>query len=257
MDNQSLDEEKQTERDYIHHSLNFFPKKNKLSLEGKEKKYLKKRSNSMLTLFSKNFVPQLKPIKANICPSPINLNIDPKTKGISEIHEINISKESFDSQKDINIKSLNFIRSNKIKKKSFKILNIEEKTHSKSDIEDRTKKMNKIQYDSEDSSIDEERDNKNEFKNKKEKFINISLMREIMTRIKNSFILKIKILSDDFDIKNHIFKKSLNQKLDKQKIKKNKILNFNSFKTFKYRTKTFYMNSNLVFSILDFLEKKK
>ena len=48
-----------------------------------------------------------------------------------------ISRESFGSQKDINIKRLNFIRTQRKIKKYFKIVNIEEEEepYSKSDYE--------------------------------------------------------------------------------------------------------------------------
>ena len=129
---------------------------------------------------------------------------------------------------------------------------------AKSDCEDNSKKINKIQYDSEASSSEEEKGNNNKDKctNKKKYFININLMRELMARIKKNLFVK-NIILDDSDIKNYSLIKRFKRKIDKQKIKKNKSLNLNSFKSLKYRTKSFINKPNLVFSILGFIEKKK
>ena len=86
----------------------------------------------MLTLFYKDFAPQIKSIEAIICQSLIILNNIPKPKDIQETNDATISREPFDSQKDIN-KSLNFIRTHRKIKNYFKILNIEEEPYSKSD----------------------------------------------------------------------------------------------------------------------------
>ena len=80
-------------------------------------------------------------------------------------------------------------------------------------------------------------------------------MREIMARIKKNFIFK-KILLDDLDVKNHSLIKRFKRKIDKQKIKKYRSLNLNSFISLKYKTKSFINKPNLVFSILGFLENK-
>ena len=86
----------------------------------------------MLTLFYKDFAPQIKSIEAIICQRLIILNNIPKPKDIQETNDATISREPFDSQKDIN-KSLNFIRTHRKIKNYFKILNIEEEPYSKSD----------------------------------------------------------------------------------------------------------------------------
>lgn len=252
----------------MHSSVNFFRKKNTISLE-KDKKGFKKRSSSML--LKNNFVPKLKPIKANICPSPINLNQKSPPQVPNEVQNLTISTASFDSQNDLNSKPIKILYSKrkKPKKKSFKIINIEEEALAISDYEDNSKKESKNQYESESSSEDEiendkDKDKDNNIKTKftkiKNKIQNINTMRKRMIEQKRHFLFNSSLL-DDSDINKRNKEKVLNHYknigeknfLDKERKSRNLIPNHLGM--IKYRTKSFHVNANFVTSILGFLEK--
>lgn len=265
MENQSSNEEEKINNKIMHSSVNFFRKKNNLSLE-KDKKGFKKRSSSML--LKNNFVPKLKPIKANICPSPINLNQKSPPHVPNEVQNLTISTASFDSQSDLNSKPIKILYSKRKKpKKSFKIINIEEEALAISDYEDNSKKESKNQYES-DSSSDDEFDNVNDKDkdNIKKKFNkinnirNINIIRKEMIQLKKHFPFSSSLL-DDSDINKRNKEKAMNkyhnigQNTFINKERKNKHLMPNHLCMIKYRTKSFHVNTNFVTSILGFLEK--
>ena len=84
--NTKSSEEEEVEMGRFYSSINYFQKKKPLSFEENKKGYLK-RSSSMSLNMPKIYAPKIKPIKANICPSPINLNRkvspSPKSNNIS------------------------------------------------------------------------------------------------------------------------------------------------------------------------------
>ena len=246
----------------MHSSVNYFRNKN-LSLE-KDKKGFKKRSSSMLV--KNNFAPKLRPIKTNICPSPINLNQKSPPQVPNELQNLTISTSSFDSQNDLNSKPIKILYSKrkKPKKKSFKIINIEEEALAISDYEDNSKKEPKNHEESDSSSEEEyenDKDNiKKKFKKIKDNNKNINIMRKKMTEIKNHLLFS-NVLLDDSDINKTNKGKSLNRckniggKNYINKERKNKHLIQNDLRMIKYRTKSFHVNTNFVTSILGFLEK--
>ena len=259
MEKQSLNKEEQMERP-LHCSVNIFRRQNNnLSIE-ENKDSLKKRSSSMLNL-SINFVPKLKPIKANIDPSPINLNQKYPPMIVPEMQNTTISTSSFDSQNESNLKSIKYIYSRRYHpKKSFKFLNIEEETYAISDCENTSKKGLIIYSDSDSSKGDDESDNNNNL-NKYNKiddfFNNIKIMRKKMAKIRKSF--NNQNLLDDSNIDNHFVGKrfnhfkNINQDNLINIIKKKKLLN--PLKKIKYRTKSFSIEQRYVSTILGFLEK--
>ena len=168
MENNSSDEEEINMKN-LHFSVNLFHNNTDLSLE--EEKNYRKRSSSMSLNPPKNFVPKLKPIKAIITPSPINLNQKPPGP-VPELQKKTISTESIDSQDDSNLKSIKYIYSRRNQKQSSKINNIEEETNEVSDLENNIKKNPKIHSDldllkSEDDEFD---NNKNKIKYNKKIF---------------------------------------------------------------------------------------
>ena len=259
MENKAPFEDDEIDNKIMHSSVNYFRIKNTISLE-KDKKGFKKRSSSML--LKNNFVPKLKPIKSNICPSPINLNQKIPPHVPNEVQNLTISTSSFDSQNDLNSNSIKILYSKrKPTKKSFKIINIEEEALALSDYEDNSKKDFKNQYESDSSSDDEFNNDKDNIKTKlnriKTNVQNINIMRKRMKEIKNHFPFNNSLL-DDSDINNY---KSLNQyknigqKTFMNKERKNRNLIPNYLGMIKYRTKSFHVNVNYVTSILGFLEK--
>jgi hypothetical protein len=249
----------------LHSSVNFFTKKNTLSLEGGEEekrlKYRKRSSSMSIMKIPKNFVPKLKPIKTVICPSPINLNQKAPIVPIPEIQSTTISTASFDSQNDLNQKPIKCIysRKRKPKKKSFKFLNIEEETYAMSDKEDNSKNICKIYSDSDTSKSEEEDNNITNYK-KINILNNINLMREKMTKIKRNSIYNDNLF-DDSNIDNHYLVKSLGQyknichPKDIIKMRKNHNMNLNRLRSMKIRTKSFSIKQRYVPTILGFLEK--
>ena len=263
MERQSSNQEEQIER-FLHSSVNVFRINKNLSI-GQERQSIKKRSSSML--LSKNFVPKLKPIKAIITPSPINLNQKPPGP-VPELQKKTLSTESIDSQDDSNLKSIKYIYSRRNQKQSSKINNIEEETNEVSDLENNIKKNPKIHSDldllkSEDDEFD---NNKNKIKyNKKkiENFLeNINIIRKNMTKIKKKFISNKDNLYDDSNIDNNFVRKRLNHFKDNEqenyinKIRKKKFLNLSFIKKIIYRTKSLNIKQRNVSTIIDFLEKK-
>jgi hypothetical protein len=265
MERQSLNQEEQIER-LLHSSVNVFRTNKNLSI-GQERQSIKKRSSSML--LSKNFVPKLKPIKAIITPSPINLNQKPPGP-VPELQKKTISTESIDSQDDSNLKSIKYIYSRRNQKQSSKINNIEEETNEVSDLENNIKKNPKIHSDldllkSEDDEFDNNKNkNKNKLNKKKfENFLeNINIIRKNMSKIKKKFISNKDNLYDDSNIDNNFVRKRLNHFKDNEqenyinKIRKKKFLNLSFIKKIKYRTKSFNIKQRNVSTIIDFLEKK-
>jgi len=263
MERQSLNQEEQIER-LLHSSVNAFRTNKNLSI-GQERQSIKKRSSSML--LSKNFVPKLKPIKAIITPSPINLNQKPPGP-VPELQKKTISTESIDSQDDSNLKSIKYIYSRRNQKQSSKINNIEEETNEVSDLENNIKKNPKIHSDldllkSEDDEFDNNK-NKNKYNKKKfENFLeNINIIRKNMSKIKKKFISNKDNLYDDSNIDNNFVRKRLNHFKDNEqenyinKIRKKKFLNLSFIKKIIYRTKSLNIKQRNVSTIIDFLEKK-
>ena len=256
------DEDDKIDNKIMHSSVNFFRKKNTISLE-KDNKGFKKRSSSML--LKKNFAPKLRPLKTNICPSPINLNQKSPQYISNESQNLTISTSSFDSQNDWSSKPIKILYSKrKPTKKSFKIINIEEEALAVSDYEDNSKKDTKNAYESDSSSDDEfdkDKDNiKTKFCKKKNNIPNLNIMRKKMIETKKHFSFNSNLL-DDFDINKRNKYKVLNQykNIEKKtfinKERKNKYLVPNSLGKIKYRTKSFNVKTNFVTSILGFLEK--
>ena len=251
MEKESLNKEEQMERS-LHNSFNIFRKKtNNLSIE-EHRNYIKKRSSSMLLNSPTKFVPKLKPIKANISPSPIKLNQKYPPTSAPEIQNSIISKASFDSQNDSNLKTIKYIYSRRYRpKKSFKIINIEEEIYAVSDCEN-----------SDFSKSDKESDNNLNKYNKNNKFDyflnNIKIMRKNMAKIKKNFINNENLL-DDSKIDNNFVGKRFNHFKSNDKdnlintIRKKKILY--PLKKIKYRTKSFSIEQRYVHTILGFLEK--
>ena len=228
-------------------------KKNKLSIE-ENKKYYRKRSSSVTLKIPINFVPKLKPIPTIICPSPINLNQKSPPQP-PEIQNITVSTASFDSQND-----LNHINSKRKKqKKSFKILNIEEEIYPVSDCEDNSKNII-IHTDSDTSKSDDEEEE--ETNHKYNKYLhNIKMMREKMTKIKNSSVGNDNLF-DDSDIEERFKRKRLFQNKNSgrashliNKVRKNKNMILNPLNPIKNRTKSFNIKQRYVPTILGFLEK--
>ena len=251
MEKQQFNKEEQTERS-IHNSINVFRiKKNNISIE-QNKDYMEKRSSSMLLNSSLNFVPKLKPIKAIISPSPINLNQKCPPNPIPEINTT-MSTASFDSQNDSN---LNIIKKNNTRryrpKKSFKFLNIEEETYAMSDYENSDPAKS---YDEGEINLNKYNINNNKYGYF---FNNIKVMRKSMAKIRKSFVSNESLL-DDSKIENHFVGKrfnhfkNINQDNFINTIRRKKILN--PLKKIKYRTKSFSIKRGYVSTILGFLEK--
>lgn len=247
MDNLPFDEDEIKNIEKLHASVRF-TRNNNLTIE-ESNKTLIKRSSSMSLKSPKNFVPKLKPIPTIICPSPINL--DQKSPlPIPEIQNTTISTSSFDSQNDHNLKPIKYIYSRKaIKKKSFKILNIEEEVYAISDCESNSKKLN-------DSHSDSDNSKSVKIENSK----NINIMRKNMAKLRKSLKSNENLL-DDSDIDNHFVGKRLNQyqnirqRTFIKEIRRKKNFGLNPLRKIKYRTKSFNMKSKYVSTILGFLEK--
>lgn len=245
MENNSSEEE-HFERS-LHNSVNVFHKKNDLSFEEDKKSY-RKRSSSMSLNAPKDFVPKLKPVKSIICPSPINLNqpINPDKKNIKD------SGLSIDRHDDFNLKPIKCIFSKRRKRKSMKIIKIEEETHETeaiSDCEDKSKKVTIIFTDSDTSNSNEEDNSKN---NKFDFLKNINFMREKMIYIRKNSLYNDNIY-DDSSIGNTL--KNIYQQKFITKLRRNKNMFLKPLKSIKYRTKSFNYKQTHVSTILGFLEK--
>ena len=253
MESQSSDEKEEFEISIMHKSVNFGQKKNILSIEEDKKGYIK-RSSSLSLIYPKNFVPKLKPIKTNICPSPINLN----QKSPDSPEKLSLNPN------EINLKPIKIICPKKRKlRKSTKFLNIEEETHETeaiSDYEDKYKKATLATEELESSKSDIE-DNDNIKGDKKINFLkNINVIRKKMETIKNSFI-NYDNINDDSNITNNFakkrlyYKKKIYQEKYYDKIRQNKNMNLDPLKCNKNRTKSFNIRQGFVSTILGFLEK--
>ena len=205
MSSHSSDEE-ELEMTHMHKSVNFGAKNNTLSLE-EDKKGYRKRSSSLSLKFPKNFVPKLKPIKANICPSPINL--DPKAPDSPEKFSL--------EQNEINLKP---IKLNHYKNKNNK--NNEIKNENSININNDINNEIKKEYDNNDNNINNklERDKINSvIVNEKKEPQNDNLENVIITGIQK----------EGFNIDNSSMKGSLtstnsnniniNGEINKKKIK--------------------------------------
>lgn len=252
MESQSSEEE-EYEMGQMHRTVNFGVKKNTLSLE-EDKKGYRKRSSSMSLKMTKDFVPKLKPIESNICPSPINL--DQKSPDSPEKFSLN--------QNEINLKPIRLIHPKKRKlRKSTKFLNIEEETHETeaiSDYEDKSKKATLATADLDSSKSDND-DNDKSKGNKKNNFLkNINVLRKQMENIKINSIYCDNI-NDDSNISNNYskkrlyYKKNIYQNIYFEKTRQNKNMNPDPLKSNKNRTKSFNIRQGFVCSILGFLEK--
>jgi hypothetical protein len=244
MESQSSDEEEVYEMKQMHKSINFGEKKNTLALE-EDKKGYRKRSSSLSLKIPKNFVPKLKPIKTNICPSPINL--DQKTPDSPEKMSLN--------QNEINLKPIKLNRFKKRKlRKSTKFLNIEEETHETeaiSDYEDKSKKATLASVDLDSSKSDIE-DNDN--------CKNINVIRKKMETIKNNNSYYDNINDDSNINKNYPLKRLYqNKNIYKGKIyektRQNKNMDLDPLKSNKNRTRSYNIRQGFVSTILGFLEK--
>ena len=256
MENDSSEEE-QFERT-IYKSVHVLHNKKKdLTFEEDDNCNIKRCSSMSLNL-PKNFVPKLKPIKTIICPSPINLN----QPSIPEKINTKVSGISNERQEDLNLKpiKLKFIFSRKRnKKKSNKILNIEEETHETeaiSDCEDKSKKVPIIYTDSDSSISIEEEGNKH---NKFDILKNINFMREKMNLIRKHSICNDNTYDDSSignNSKNRLYpNRSIHQHNFINKLRKNKNMILNPSKMIKYRTKSFNIKQRYISTILGFLEK--
>lgn len=256
MEDHPSDEEEKIEVKKFHCSVNFFHKKNKLSIEEDNKKIYRKRSSSISLNASKNYAPKIKPRKTVLCPSPIKL-YEKDTYGFPpEIQNTTISTLSLDSQNDFSLKSINKINYKKKKpQKPFNVLNIEEEIYSISDYGDNSKKAPSCS-DSETSDSFEDKIDNNKNNNKISIMDNINLVRDKMAKIKRK-IFSNDNLYDDLDIKNCFAGKSVNKYNILSKIRKNKTLISKPFKMIKYKTKSFSIQQRYVSTILGFLEKIK
>ena len=243
----------------IHNSINHLIRTNNLSFSEEKDLSLRNRSSSMSINYPKNFVPKLKPIKTTLCPSPINL-----TQNSSIIEAQNTSSSTFnESQKDINLMQSKYLYSNKTKKKSFKIMNIEEETReceAMSDNEDKSKKINILYSDSDASEND---DGGGESSSERGGVVggivhNIKIIRQKMMRIRKSSVYNESMIDDsniDSGLRLSRYKYICAQRfIDKIKKMKNMYLNPIEI-TNKYRTKSFSAKQDYVSTILGFLER--
>ena len=254
-------EKEEIKKKKLRHSVIIIHKKNDLSLEGEKKGYIK-RSSSMSLNIPKNFVPKLKPKETIICPSPINLNLQPTSK----ITEKNNNNKIYISNphKDLIIKPIKLFYAKKRNlRKSSNILNIDEETHETEAISEREGRPRKVSLwdsDSESSNYGFEEDDKNK-KDKIDILKNINFIREKMIMIKRNSIRNDNI-NDDSTISNRYALKRLNQykTIYHQKfidrIKRNKNMNLNLSKPIN-RTKSFHAKQRYVPTILGFLENNK
>ena len=258
-------EEEEIETKKFHGSVNCFKSKNPLTLEEDKRNY-NKRSSSMPLNLSRNFVPTLKPTKTIICPSPINLSQKPPPqipgKANKDKENKNLSS-SLEDKKYFSIKPIKLIYSQKRNlKKSSNFLNIEEETHETeaiSDCEDKSKKVDLINFDSDSSSSSEMDDKDGSKYNKSDILKNINVIREKMMIIRKNSI-KNENINDDSNIgfsyesKRLRFDKNAYQEKFIDKMRKKKNMNVNPLNSNKYRTKTFNIKQRYVSTILGFLE---
>ena len=166
-------------------------------------------------------------------------------------------------KKGFNLKPIKYIYSRKsLKKKSAKILKIEEETHETeaiSDIEDKSQKVTLFGTDSDSSKSDFE--DKSFGKGKKNDILkNINAIREKLILIRKNSIYRENIIDDlnigkSNAIKRKIQNKGIYQQKFIDKIRNNKNLNLNPLNSDKYRPKSFNIKQKYVPTILGFLEK--
>ena len=255
----SISEEVKINNINLQNSINHLIRTNNLSFSEENDLSLRNRSCSMSINFPKNFVPKLKPIKTVLCPSPINLM---QNSQITEVQ--NTSSSSFnESQKDINLKQSKYLYSNKAKKKSLKIMNIEEETReceAMSDNEDKSKKVNILYSDSDASDND---DGGGESSSERGGMVggivhNIKIIRQKMMRIRKNSVCNESMIDDsniDSGLRLSRYKYISSQRfIDKIKKIKNMYLNPIEISN-KYRTKSFSAKQDYVSTILGFLER--
>lgn len=238
----------------LHSSVNNLIRKDNLSFSDEKELLQRNRSCSVTMNFPKNFVPKLKPIKTGLCPSPISLclNCEIQNSSTSTINE---------SQNDLNSMQAKYLNS---KKKSFKIINIEEETiefEAMSDNEDKCKKRDNLYSDLDSSeNNDSVEDNKNEKGGGESGVVhNIKIIRQKMMKIRKSSKYNDS-LNDDSNIDNSYrlnkYKNICAQKFI-DKIKGNKNMNLLPLESNKCRTKSFNPKQRYIPTILGFLEKSK
>jgi hypothetical protein len=243
----------------LHNSINHLIRTNNLSFSEENDSSWRNRSCSMSINYPKKFVPKLKPIKTALCPSPINL-----TQNLSITEVQNTSSSTFnESQKDLNLMQSKYLYSNKAKKKSFKIMNIEEETReceAMSDNEDKSKKINILYSDSDTSEND---DGGGENTSGRGGVVgglihNIKIIRQKMMRIRKNSAYTEGIIDDsniDSGLRSSRYKYIRAQRFI-DKIKKMKNMHLNPLElTNKYRTKSFSAKQDYVSTILGFLER--
>ena len=250
----SISEEVKINNINLHNSINHLIRTNNLSFSEENDLSLRNRSCSMSINYPKNFVPKLKPIKTVLCPSPINL-----TQNSSIIEAQNTSSSTFnESQKDINLMSSKYLYSSKAKKKSFKIMNIEEETReceAMSDNEDKSKKINILYSDSDASEND---DGGGESSSERGGVVggivhNIKIIRQKMMRIRKNSVYNESMI-DDSNIDSGL--RLSRYKCAQRFIDKIKNMHLNPIEiTNKYRTKSFSAKQDYVSTILGFLER--
>ena len=250
-------EEEEVEMGRFHSSVNYFQKKKPLSFEENKKGYLK-RSSSMSLNMPKIYAPKIKPIKANICPSPISLNRkvspSPKANNNNKIPSLSLNQK-----KENNLNPIKYIFCRKKNLRKSNKFMIEEETHETeaiSDCEDKSKKIPLAFSDSDSSKSDiENKDNgKNDIIN------NINIIREKMIIIRKNSICNENIYDDSeiekiYAIKRLYQEKNIYQQKFIDKIRRNKDMNINPLRSIKSRTRSFKIQQRYVPTILGFLEK--
>ena len=203
----------------------------------------------------KIYAPKIKPIKANICPSPINLNrkVSPSPKANNNNKMPSLSLEQ---KKENNLNPINYIFYRKKNLRKSNKFMIEEETHETeaiSDCEDKPKKKSLTFSDSDSSKSDIE----NNDNGKKDIAKNINIYREKMNIIKTNSICNENIY-DDSEIGIIIAKKRLYKSKNiyqQDKIISNKDMNVNPLRSINGRARSFRIQQGYVPTILGFLEK--
>ena len=255
----SISEEVKINNINVHNSINHLIRTNNLSFSEENDSSWRIRSCSMSINFPKNFVPKLKPIKTVLCPSPINLM---QNSPITEVQ--NTSSSTFnESQKDINLMQSKYLYSNKAKKKSLKIMNIEEETReceAMSDNEDKSKKINILYSDSDTSENDDGGGESSSGRGGAVGGIvhNIKIIRQKMMRIRKNSVCNESMIDDsniDSGLRLSRYKYIRAQRFI-NKIKKIKNMHLNPIEiSNKYRTKSFSAKQDYISTILGFLER--
>ena len=257
------EEEQKLERTMMHSSVNIFKKRNTMILKEEAKNILKRSSSVLLTIPS-NFVPKLKPIQDNICPSPIILDqkCPPELPENNEIEKMDLFPPF---NLHVNEKPIKTIYSKKTILKNVKIINIEEENHETEAISDGEDRSLKITLFNSSSSSDNSKNLENNDEEKFQKEINllknIKTIREKMTIIRK-YSIRENVL-DDSNIDNSYTKskfsenKNIYQQKFISKVRKNKNMYDNPLKFNKNRTKSIEIQPRYVSTILGFLEKNK